>query len=63
MRHVTSFIENHSFTGQMYLKVSLAMKEELRRKSVLLAKATIICKSYDCHNEATGWMGSLVILP
>lgn len=45
--------------GQMYLKVSLAIKEELRRKSVLLAKAVIIFKSY-CHREAKGWMGSQV---
>lgn len=42
MRYVTAIIENHSFAGQLYLKVSLAIKEELRRKPVLLAKAVII---------------------
>lgn len=49
--------------GPMYLKVSLVIKEEIRRKSVLLAKTIIIFKPYNCHGEAKGWMGSQVVLP
>lgn len=49
--------------GQMYLKVSFAVKEELERKSLLLVKVIIISKSYDYHRETKGWMGSPVVLP
>lgn len=47
----------------MYLKVSLVIKEELRRKSILLTKALITFKSSDCHTEAQGCMGSCAVLP
>lgn len=48
---------------QRYPNVSLAIKEGLRRKSVLLANAITIFKSYNCHTEAKGWMGSQVVFP